>query len=672
MTDYFMTADEVASAYGVDLITAETLRNRLIEITRQMWGMLLRSSFSNIIRDGMDFGVCVHLVEDDDTTELVAITEGCTQFAFTHQHMTNMVLDEYGVENLGPGDTLVSNDSFRGGIHAADLNFFRVVHDDDGRPAFVLSDAAHVLDVGGSVPGGLNNSCTSLYEEGLRIPPMLITSGDVIVRSTANLILENGRLPLHMIGDVRALLGTLKAGEERLRAVAERDGFFAVKAAARYALGLAERRMRRALMTLENGEWSAQRYLDDDGVELAPVRISVTVRKRGAEAEIDFSGTARQGAGPLTTCWEEASRALIGPKMILDPHHPMNAGAMRPFQVLLPAGSTVLGLPPTSSSNHMEVGATVASLMLEVFSQAHPKNAVTPDAGTSGACMATGIDTRPGYGEMPFGTVLIFGEAWGGTQVSDGISFCLSPLFNCRSIVIERVEKETPLVVWEYGIVVDSAGAGRYRGGFSPSYAVEALSDTSLTPVLDGARFAPQGSHGGGAGVPSYGMLVERRDGEGIASWNGVLPAERLTPLFGIWDEQGRPDPVNGAFGLGTVFQTCKLTAYPLKQGQVIRFQVATPGGYGDPLTRDPEAVLRDVANERVSLDQALTTYGVVIDASELSIDEGATRELRSSLSRDPAHVTPPAFFRAWPATREEFDHLHDRLPPGARLPVEW
>ena len=126
---FFMTADEVEREYGVDLITAETLRNGYVEATRQMFGTLLRSSFSNIIRDGMDFGVCVHLVNDDGTTEMLAITEGCTQFAFTHQHMTNMVLDEYGIENLGPGDTLVCNDAYRGGIHFGDLNFFRVIHD---------------------------------------------------------------------------------------------------------------------------------------------------------------------------------------------------------------------------------------------------------------------------------------------------------------------------------------------------------------------------------------------------------------------------------------------------------------------------------------------------------------------------------------------------------------
>src|SRR3954453_17177181 len=165
-SDYFMTSEEVETEYGVDLITAETLRNGFIEATRHMYSALLRSSFSNAIRDGMDFGVCVHLVNDDGTTELVAITEGCTQFAFTHQHMTNMVLDEYGLENLGPGEPLVCNDAFRGGIHFGDLNFFRVIHDEHGKPAFVVSDAAHVFDVGGPGRAGFTPRATTMYAGG--------------------------------------------------------------------------------------------------------------------------------------------------------------------------------------------------------------------------------------------------------------------------------------------------------------------------------------------------------------------------------------------------------------------------------------------------------------------------------------------------------------------------
>jgi N-methylhydantoinase B len=667
---FFMTAEEISSEYGVDLITAETLRHGFIEATRQMFGTLLRSSFSNIIRDGMDFGVCVHLVCDDGTTELLAITEGCTQFAFTHQHMTNMVLDEYGIENLGPGDTLVCNDAFRGGIHFGDLNFFRVIHDEHGKPAFIVSDAAHVFDVGGPVPGGFNTGATTMYEEGLRLSPALITSGDQPVRSMFNLLLENTRSPLHMLGDVRALLGTLRAGEERVRALMERYGTEAAKGAGRYLLGLSERRMRQALLDAADGDYDGEIQLDDDGIGTEPINIRVAVRIRGDEAEIDFSGTDPQSLGSVSTGWQEAARAIVGPKVVLDPRHPMNAGAMRPFQVLMAPGSMVLSLPPSSQSNHVELGAKIARLMVGVVSQALPGHAVADDSGTSGAMIAGGVDDRPGLEGMPFGGAFVFGGGWGGTSESDGISFCQSPLYNCRSIIVEYIEKSMPVVIWEHDVTVDSAGAGRHRGGFGATYAFEALTTTYCTPIVDSSKFPALGLDGGGPGSPSWAALVRKDANGGIGSWNGLLPADRLTPLFGPFDEHGRPDPAGGTWGQGTVLQTSKPTAYVLNRGEVMLIHTACAGGWGDPVDRDILAVLADVANELVSREQAAEIYGVILADDELVVDEAATAAVRERIRRTRTSV-PLAAPRAWPLDESEFDQLKRAPVIGASIPVE-
>jgi len=666
-SDYFMRADEIESTYGIDLVTAETLRHGLIEITRRMWGTLLRSSFSNIIRDAMDFGVCVHLVDEDGSTQLIGITEGCTQFAFTHQHMTNIVLDEWGIENMGPGDTLVCNDSFRGGIHNGDLNLFRVIHDSDGRPAFVVTDAAHVFDIGGPGAGGFHNTATSIYEEGLRIPPTLITSGDVPVRMTMNSLLENTRSPLHMLGDVRALLGTLRTGEERLRALTDRYGTDTVKAAGHYALGLAERRMRRALLEVPDGEYTDEVTIDDDGVVIEPITMRVSLRVKGDEAEIDFSGTDPQSLGPISTGWQEAARSIIGPKVLLDPRHPMNAGAMRPFQVLLPPGSMVLCLPPSSQNGHPELACKLSRMMIDVVSKAVPDRAVAPDSGTSGAIIFAGTDDRPGLEGEPFGASLIFGEAWGGTQETDGISFCLSPLFNCRSNIIEYTEKAVPIIIWELGIAIDSAGAGRFRGGFAATYAFEALAPGGFTPILDSARFAPPGLDGGGSGQTTVGMLVAPDEDGGVQAWNGILPGERLTPLFGKFDADMRPDPIAGTWDERMRFESTKPTMTPLRKGEVLRVQVACAGGYGDPLTREPERVALDVANERVSIVQARDIYGVVVDERTLAVDEEATRARRAELSGG-GHGPPLSYFRDGPRTEAEFRDLLLAPPVGSAV----
>jgi N-methylhydantoinase B len=669
---FFMTADDVQAEYGVDLITAETLRNGYIEATRQMFGTLLRSSFSNIIRDGMDFGVCVHLVNDDGTTELVAITEGCTQFAFTHQHMTNMVLAEYGLENLGPGDTLICNDAFRGGIHFGDLNFFRVIHDEDGKPAFVVSDAAHVFDIGGSAPGGFNTEAQTIYEEGLRIAPSLITSGDQYVRSMMSLLLENTRSPLHMVGDLRALLGTLRAGEDRVRALMTRYGTEAAKGAARYALGLSERRMRQALLDAPDGDYDEEIKLDDDGVSTDPITIKVQLRIRGSEGEIDFSGTDPQSIGAVTTGWQEAARAVVGPKVVLDPRHPMNAGAMRPFQVLLPAGSMVLCLPPSSQSNHVELGAKVARVMARVVSQAVPDRAVADDSGTSGAMIAGGIDTRPGTEGQPFGSAFVFGGGWGATNTADGISYCQSSLYNCRAVIVEFVEKSMPIVIWEHARTIDSAGPGQFRGGFGATFAFEALSDTYCTPIVDSSKFPAEGLDGGGGGTMSFGALLAKDESGGLGTWNGLVPADRMTPLFGAFDDEGRPDPVNGKWGNNTLLETAKPTAYLLQAGQIMRIQIACAAGYGDPLDRDPAAVLADVANELVSPKAAEEVYGVRIDLDTLGVDEAGTRGLRQRLRGQAAPRISHS--HQWPLDGAQFDRLRDAGVVGAQntnIPAE-
>ena len=147
-------------------------------------------------------------------------------------------------------------------------------------------------------------------------------------------------------------------------------------------------------------------------------------------------------------------------------------------------------------------------------------------------------------------------------------------------------------------------------------------------------------------------------------------PTERLTPLFGAFDEQGAPDPVDGVFGRGTRFQTAKPTSMPLKPGEVFRVHVAGAGGYGSPLERDVEMVLRDVLNERVSPEQAETVYGVVVDAVTGAVDEAGTRAARERL-RGGDTAAMIAHFGAWPQSQQEFRHLMLRPPIGSGLKEE-
>lgn len=644
----FMTAEEVQDVYGIDPVTAETVRAGLIEVTRHMFRTLKRSAFSNVVRDLLDFGVCLHLPTDEGT-EMVAITEGCTHFAFTQPHMANFVLDEWGLENLNPGDTLICNDPWRGSIHLGDINLLRPVFW-EGEPIFLLSDAAHLLDIGGPVAGGFNNQATEFFAEGLRIPPMLVTSGDVPVRSTINLLLENTRTPLHNLGDLRALFGTMRVGEGRVMRLLETHGPDAVVGGAKYTLDLAERRMRAAISSVEDGVYEAEEWIDDDGVGTDPVRLFVSGRVAGDHVEIDFSGSDAQPLGSLTSCWEETGRVLLGPKMILDPLHPMNSGAMRPFHVLAATGSVVMGTPPTSSSQHAEIATKIAPLSLQLVSRMVPERAVAADGGTTHAHILGGIDQRPGREGMPFGAGCTQGIGWGGTTDADGISFCSTPIFGISSSVIEFLERDTPVIVRSTNGVIDSAGPGRYRSGYGNSILLEcSKGEVFVSTILDSGRFVRPGAEGGGDGMTSYLFRAAMDEGHRIPQSNGLVPADHLTRLAGRFDVDGRPDSENGEWGLGSEYQTTKLTNLVLGEGEVLLVLAPSGGGYGDPFTRDVELVRLDVWNEKLSTEAAARHYGVVIDGDTGQVDVEATHALRAG--RPAGSARPVAGYRPWPMT---------------------
>ena len=663
---FFASAKDIEATYGLDLTTAEIIRSGLIETSRHMRTTLVRGAFSNVVREVLDFGVSVHRVTDEQTTEMVAVTEGCTHFAFTHPHMVNMMLDEWGLDNLGPGDTLVCNDSWRGSIHFPDINLVRPVFV-GGKPVFVLSDASHFVDIGGPIPGGFNSQATSMYEEGLRIPPTLITSGDVPVRSTINLILENVRTPVHALGDLRALFGTLKVGERRLLHLVETYGLERVQAAGAYTLDLAERRMRQAISRIPDGTYSSEIQLDDDGsnTDVAPLRLHASARVAGTHVEIDFSGTDAQALAATTTCWEETNRCLVGPKVTLDPRHPMNSGAMRPFHVVAPAGSLVMGLPPTSQSMHTELGVKAASLMLEIFGQMLPDRAVAPDSGSTGSVVYNGTDDRPGRGGRPFGGVTCSGGAWGGTPTGDGISHNTSPIFGTSCTNVEYLERDTPMLMRGMSASIDAAGAGRFRSGYPAFVAFESLcDDTVLSFLLDSGRFPPAGLRGGGAGMSAFLMELDLEAAGGFRQWNGILPLEHVKPIAGCFSDSGQPTPGQG-WGAGEAL-TLKLSALPLKPGRVIVCYQAGGGGYGNPLERDPELVRRDVWNELVSAEFARDAYGVVI-TDTLELDAEATRRLRAERS-SMTGAPPAAHFRTWPRRVPELEALRTHaLEPERR-----
>lgn len=622
-----LDAADAISRYGFDLVDLETMRYGLIEIARDMHETLMRAGFSPIVRDIRDCTAALHMRTDDGWQE-VSSWEGCVMHAFTSQHIANFTMEDWDETALRDGDVIMVNDPWRGAIHCSDINVLRPVLI-DGRAEFILHTTSHVADLGGPIPGGFANGTQTSFEEQLKFPPTLLYAEGVPVRPAFNYLLENNRVPHLVLGDVRALSGSLQVGARRLKEFVGRYGLDRVKAGGHYGMDVTEAAMRAAIAQVPDGDYKVSDFLDDDSITPEPIEIVMNVKIRGDSMEIDYSGTSRQPAGNVGTAWIEATRPIIGAKFILDPHSPVNSGTLRPVEAILPPGSTVCVLPPSSCSNHADIGGRIVNLMTQAMAKAVTDRAIACDSGTAGLVNVGGIDTRPGREGVPWASFALPGGGWGGTWTSDGLSMCLISMGNCRSSVQEHVERETPLVVWEHGLMPDSAGAGEFRGGAGSVYTIGALAPTVITVAGDRVRVGAPGVQGGGRGMPFYAWRLHDLDSTtGLDS----LDLTNAEPLFGMYDPDGHPDPDHGVFGLNTTYQIAKIAQIVLQPGQGIRLVVGGGGGWGDPLARDPAKVLTDVEDGVYSASFAAQAYGVEI--RDGVIDETATRERRAELAR--------------------------------------
>ncbi|MCP2276253.1 N-methylhydantoinase B [Nocardia amikacinitolerans] len=615
------TIETSGTAVDVEL---DILRHGLIEVAREMLDSLMRSAFSPVCRDILDCTSAIHM-RTDDGWETVALWEGCMQHAFTAPHIANFVMDDWDIDTMQPGDVIFVNDPWRGTIHQSDVNLLRPVFVND-RVEFLLHSTSHLVDLGGAIPGGFSNGTQTHFEEQLKLPPTLLYANDVPVRPTFNFILENNRVPQLVLGDLRALHGCLVVGERQLRELVARSGLDKIRAAGRYAIESTEASMRRGIASIPDGDYTAEDFLDEDGVSDEAIPVHVTVKVRGDSMEIDFSGSGRQPLGNCGTAWCEATRCIEAVKLMVDPSTPVNSGTLRPVETILPPGSVVQVLPPSSCSNHADIGARGINVVTQALSQATDE-AFACDTGTAVVVSLGGIDTRAGHEGTPWGAFALAGGGWGGTWTEDGVSFCVIPIGNCRTSVQEHLEIESPLVVVQHEMVIDTAGAGRYRGGAGSVYSIYAESDTMVTVTADRIRVGAPGSNGGGAGAPAFGWYIEDFD---LARHGDPLDLRGVEPLFGMFDAEGRPDPNHGEFGRGARYQTGKFSGLILKAGDALRFVIGGGGGWGDPLEREPARVAADVRAGLVSPEFAAAGYGVVLVGGE--VDEAATSAQRAHL----------------------------------------
>ena len=571
-----------------DTITVEVIGRRLVSVADEMFATLVHAAYSPNIRERRDCSVGVF----DAGGNLIALSAIGPIHLSSLMGLVEKLMVEFPRDALAPGDCFMTNDPYvGGGSHLPDITLVSPVFHDGDLVAFV-ANLAHHSDVGGRVPGSESADCTSIYQEGLRIPVVRIVRDGELVRDVFAFLALNSRTPREREGDVRAQLAANRTGCERVEALFRTFGAPTVCAAITELLDHAERRVRTAIASVPDGVYTHEEWLDNDGVEarLTPMRVAVTVA--GDRIRFDFSGTGDQVAGARNmTMLATLAGVYYAIKALLDPDLPVNSGYYRAIDVEAPRGCLLNAEPPAAVGDRAATGNILGDLIFGAFAKAIRERA-SAGCGPYAGVVASGHDPRNGLYFVDYET---FAGASGALHDLDGRDAVRVHVSGSANLPIEAVEQEYPLAVLRYELLEDSGGAGEQRGGLGTRRDIMALGDDCRLSGR-GLRFQ-EGARGEIGGRPGrVGRFVLHPDTE-------------------------RERSLDAAFS--------ELT---LARGDVIRLETAGGGGYGPPHARRTDRVLRDVLEGRVSARAARTEYCVEIDGG--SIDEVATAALRTDRAR--------------------------------------
>ncbi len=633
-----LTEDEFVDRYGAGRFTCGVLANRGRYIAEHICTDLLHRAFSPIITFSQDFvGAIVGPPEQD--YPLAAVNKGNVIFLGSLSTGVRNTVLEYGLDRLEPGDLLVCNDPFRVGNHVNDMCFIRPVFHGGEIVSFVII-RAHQLDIGGTVPGGFSLMKRNVYENGLVVPPQLIFHREKPVKELMRTILDNTRFGETLLPDFHTIRSCCALGERLITESIDRYGIDAYKGAIRYNVDASAASMRAAIATLPDGVYEGEDSVDSDGVDVDPeYRVHVRLHKHGQRLEVDLSGSSPQSRTSLNATALDAQTAVaLAVKLVLDPFSPFTSGIYRDIDVVVPTGSVVGSEPPAAVMFYFEVQSVLINAILRALEAPLGGRAV------AGAYGSTNLHT--GEGLNPDGTPWFSAAeleaqygAWGATDAGDGNNHSGLATLNMIMPSVEEIEPRVPAMILHREYLPDTAGPGTHRGGAGLMKQSLFLSDGDhyLVPL----HFR----------TPSGGGVYNGSDGRAGGCWffedqtaDGETPVTDFrVPAPGDFDDAtvvaGVVDPGTGLLDEDGEFAFFgRHQVWKERRGSVLRWITNGGGGWGDPLERDPEAVLRDVRDEYVSIPGARRDYGVVVsgdpieDPEGLQLDLPATERLRAEL----------------------------------------
>ncbi|MBS1072490.1 hydantoinase B/oxoprolinase family protein [Gluconobacter cerinus] len=573
-----------------DRALLEIIKNGFEAIADEMAIILMRTAHSPIVRDAMDFSTALCDVRGENIAQGLTTPMHLGSFYDAMKHL----MAQYAGD-IAEGDVFVGNDPYlASGQHLPDIYVVKPLFHDRILCGWAATIAHHV-DVGGLVPGSNSLSSTSIHQEGLRLPFLKLFRGGVADSAIHTIIAANVRTPDLVLGDIAAQCAAVQAGDRAFGEMLRRYGSERIS---QYIVALhdyAELLARSAIRGIADGVYAFEDHIDGLGEDGPPVVFRLNLRVQGDEVTADWTGTSKQVAGginaPISFCKSNVYAAL---RSVMGADVPNCHGYTRPITVVAPEGTVLNCTYPAACGGRGITGYRIVDCVFGALATCLPDRVAADGAGGS---------TLPSFSGQYRGRTFVFSECvmgvWGGTSQHDGQEGVPHMASNQANVPIEIIEADYPIRIERYGIMPDSAGAGRYRGGLGILREYRILQDNIYFGVRsDKVRYPPHGLFGGKPGAPASNLLL-------VKGQEYPLPAMPLDPII-------------------------------LNENDVYRHVMAGGGGYGNPYERDPECVREDVLDGRVTPSVAQAEYGVFL-RENFGIDEDATCAHRAMMTGEGA-----------------------------------
>ncbi len=575
------------TATNIDPFQLEVLKSCFDTIADDIALTLMRTSYSGIIRDSLDFSTAICDAEGRTLAQGVCTPMHLGSF---YDAMRQIIRQYEG--RIEEGDIFIANDPYAAeGQHLPDIYIVKPIFW-EGRLAGWSTTVAHHSDVGGIVPGSNALGAVEIYQEGLRLPVLKFVEAGKPNQAVWDIIALNVRTPEKVIGDLQAQMAACTSGEREFQELFERYGLETVLTYAEHLHDYAERLARAEIAEIPDGTYEFTDHIDGLGEAGEPIILKLALTIDGDQVTVDWTGSSEMIKGGVNSTFPFTKAcAYTALRSVMAADVPNCHGFTRAIEVVAPEGTVVRPVHPGPTGARGITGYRMIDCIFGALAEAVPDKVTADGSGGS---------TLPTIGGYQDGKAFVFCETfmgtWGAARDHDGEEGVPHMGANQTNVPVEMIEAEYPIRIERYGFVPDTGGPGEYRGGLSLTREYRLLTEEAVLNVRsDKRRYPPHGLFGGGEGHPSMNLLEQA---DGIRQ----LPVLLTEPVY-------------------------------MKEGDVFRHVMASGGGNGDPLARTPALVLEDVLEEKVSVAHAAEAYGVVIaEGPPVEVDQAATTALRARL----------------------------------------